>query len=116
MIVAQVPVPYRAQNAFTQSRSCLIHAFKSSRLLNSVRLCGLRIWHLGVLLFCLGSVTLLSLSLALLALDLSLLGSSLLLPLLALLRLLLLKLVVVALDDGPGDRADILLLGDVLCL
>lgn len=86
------------------------------RLLNGVGLGGLRICHLGILLLCLGSVTLLGLGLALLTLDLGLLGGGLLLPLLALFRLLLLELVVVALDDGSGNRADVLLLGDVLCL
>ena len=116
MIVAQVPVPYRAQNAFTQSRSCLIHAFKSLGLLDSVRLGGLCVCHLGVLLFCLRSVALLGLGLALLALNLGLLGGSFLLPLLALFRLLLLELVVVALNDGSGNRANVLLLGDILRL
>jgi hypothetical protein len=117
-------VPYRAQNAFTQSRSCLIYAFglrlfhdpSTLRLLDGVGLGGLRICHIGVLLLGGGSIALLGLSLALLALDLSLLGGGLLLPLLALFRLLLLELVVVALDDGSGNRTDVLLLGDVLCL
>lgn len=86
------------------------------RLLDRVGLGGLRVCHLSVLLLRGGSVALLGLSLALLALDLGLLGGSLFLPLLALFRLLLLKLVVVALNNGSGDRADVLLLGDVLCL
>jgi hypothetical protein len=83
------------------------------RLLNGVGLGGLRICHLCVLLLGGGSVALLGLRLALLALDLGLLGGGLLLPLLALFRLLLLELVVVALDDGAGNGADVLLLGDV---
>lgn len=56
------------------------------RLLDRVGLGGLRICHVGVLVFCLRSLTLLlGLDLALLALNLSLLGGGLLLPLLALL-------------------------------
>lgn len=94
------------------SHSC----FSSLRLLNGIRLGGLSVRHLGVLLLWLGGVALLGLGLALLALDLGLLGGGLLLPLLALFRLLLLELVVVSLDDGAGDGADVLLLGDVLCL
>jgi hypothetical protein len=86
-------------------------------LLNAVGLCRLSIHHLCVLLLgrrrrirlCLG------LCFPLGTLELSLLGCHLLLILLLDSLSLALNFVVVALDDGAGNGADILLLGNILC-
>jgi hypothetical protein len=117
MVISQRPVPFRAQKCFYTIPVMANSCFSSLRLLNGVGLGSLRIGHLGILLFCLRSLALLlGLSLTLLALDLGLLCGGLLLVLLASCLLLTLDLVVVALDDGSSDRADVLLLRDVLCL
>jgi hypothetical protein len=87
-------------------------------LLNAVWLLCLSVRHLRVLwLFRRRRVSLLlGLGFPLCALKLGLLGSVLLLLLLHDRLSLALDLVVVALDDGAGDGADILLLGNILCL
>jgi hypothetical protein len=86
-------------------------------LLNAIGLLSLCVCHLSVLGvlcgWCLG--LLLRLCFPLCTLELGLLGGVLLLMLLHGGLLLTLDLVVVALNDGTGNGADVLLLGDVLC-
>jgi len=87
-------------------------------LLNAVWLLCLGVCHLRVFwLFRRRRLSLLlGLGFPLCALKLGLLGGVFLLVLLHGRLSLALDLVVVALNDGTGDGADVLLLGDVLCL